>query len=310
MSGRVFVLSCLVAISGSMYSQVGVKTENPKGVFHIDAKSDNSTTPTAAQLANDVIVDENGKTGIGMMPVASDASKLQVNGPATIVNAGETPIDGIGFVLATKDGTGQAKWTKNISITPTIIGVLGHNGPAGQTNSDGSVAVPPHPYTDKQWYPLPPYDTYYKNGYQGKVQDTRVWTGAFITLPPGLWIIQSNILLYAERPDTRVCTLDSRWIRLMWSDEPFETPGQAIDNDHDFSPDILSGRMVSGAIPYGGMFGLAVGTTLMHNKGTTNKTYFLNVCYPTYVCGNWYRLGSAQWSENGIVAFPVTSGED
>ncbi len=295
-------MSCIIAVAGSSYGQVGIKTENPKGVFHIDAKSDNDATPTAAQLENDVVVDGDGKVGIGIEPRTTDAARLQVKGPVTILNAGETPVDGIGYILATKDGSGQAKWTKNVSITPTIIGVLGHNGPIGQNNTDGSIAVPPHPYTDTDYYPVAPYDNSYINGYSGNLNQNKAWTGAFITLPPGLWIIQSNILLYAPT--------GGYWARLMWSDRPL-TGTTASIVESDFSTDILSGRMVSGVVPSDSQFGLAVGTTLMYNTGITPKSYFLNVCFLTGGASStrWTQLGSARWSENAIVAFPVTAAD-
>lgn len=63
------LLTCLCAYS--LHAQVvGVNTTNAQKVFHIDGAKDNATSgvPTAAQLSNDVIIDQNGNMGIGLMP--------------------------------------------------------------------------------------------------------------------------------------------------------------------------------------------------------------------------------------------------
>ncbi|KIC65199.1 hypothetical protein [Chryseobacterium taiwanense] len=59
------------------FSQVGIKTTNPLGVFHIDGSKDNSNTPTETEALNDFIVDSNGKVGIGSV---SPQNKLQIVG--------------------------------------------------------------------------------------------------------------------------------------------------------------------------------------------------------------------------------------
>jgi len=63
--------------SSFLFSQVGINTTNPQGVFHIDGKSTAETTntltgiPTAKQLSDDFIVTGTGATGIGGTPHAS-----------------------------------------------------------------------------------------------------------------------------------------------------------------------------------------------------------------------------------------------
>lgn len=61
----------LLYVPINVYSQVGINTQTPLGVFHIDGKSDNAATPTTLQLANDIIISTNGFIGIGTMPTAS-----------------------------------------------------------------------------------------------------------------------------------------------------------------------------------------------------------------------------------------------
>ena len=66
MKQKILVLA-LLSISLSVYSQVGIKTEKPIGIFNIDGQKDNggSLTPNAAQQLNDVVVLSNGNTGLG-----------------------------------------------------------------------------------------------------------------------------------------------------------------------------------------------------------------------------------------------------
>jgi hypothetical protein len=62
-----------------MFSQVGIGTQNPQGILHIDGAKDNPTSgvPTATQALNDVIVRSTGAVGIG---TTSPTSNLSVNG--------------------------------------------------------------------------------------------------------------------------------------------------------------------------------------------------------------------------------------
>lgn len=70
---KTFTIS-LVLISILSYSQVGINTTNPQGVFNIDGKSSSTTTnpttgiPTPLQLQDDFIVTKTGATGIGTIP--------------------------------------------------------------------------------------------------------------------------------------------------------------------------------------------------------------------------------------------------
>nr|WP_314493629.1 hypothetical protein [uncultured Chryseobacterium sp.] len=71
-------------ISG--YSQVGVNTSNPRGIFHVDGSKDNVDTgnPTAAQQANDFIVTASGSVGVGTaVPNASAILDINVDGLAS-----------------------------------------------------------------------------------------------------------------------------------------------------------------------------------------------------------------------------------
>lgn len=81
MKKTLFLFSILSSILG--YSQVGVNTENPQGIFNIDGRKDNTATgiPTVAQQANDFVVTANGSVGIGTtVPNASAILDINVDG--------------------------------------------------------------------------------------------------------------------------------------------------------------------------------------------------------------------------------------
>ncbi|WP_347216335.1 hypothetical protein [Chryseobacterium sp.] len=66
------VLACILFFySTKTAAQVGFFTSNPSQPLQIDAAKDNGTTPDAAKLSNDVVVDANGNLGIGVVnPIA------------------------------------------------------------------------------------------------------------------------------------------------------------------------------------------------------------------------------------------------
>lgn len=51
---------------GVVLSQTGVLTHKPLHPFHLDAAKDNAVAPIPAQLANDVVVTQEGKLGVGL----------------------------------------------------------------------------------------------------------------------------------------------------------------------------------------------------------------------------------------------------
>ncbi len=67
-----------LSFSGLLFSQVGINTQNPQAVFHVDGEKDNpiSGTPSIAQQANDFVVTKEGNVGIG---TTAPTSKLTIN---------------------------------------------------------------------------------------------------------------------------------------------------------------------------------------------------------------------------------------
>lgn len=67
-------LMCLLSISLSAYSQVGIHTQNPQGALHVDGAKDNAKTgaPTLTQQLNDFTVTPTGNVGIGTITPAAN----------------------------------------------------------------------------------------------------------------------------------------------------------------------------------------------------------------------------------------------
>ncbi len=66
----------------TVYSQIGINTQNPQGTFNIDSKKDNNTTgiPTLQQQSNDFVVTQEGSVGVGTTsPDLSAILELNVN---------------------------------------------------------------------------------------------------------------------------------------------------------------------------------------------------------------------------------------
>lgn len=86
------LLMLLFMVGTTVFGQVGVNTRLPLKSFHIDGKKDNplSTTLTAEQVSNDVVVDEEGRLGLGTL---TPTAKLDVRGNSDL--QGNVNINGV-----------------------------------------------------------------------------------------------------------------------------------------------------------------------------------------------------------------------
>lgn len=118
MKNRFILLTTLFVWStiGISIAQVGINTENPLGVFHIDPKMDTHTTAgLPLNDADDVIVDMSGRLGIG---TASPTATLDLRGTIRINDGTQ----GSGNIYTT-DGTGKGYWDSEFKfkiLTGTI----------------------------------------------------------------------------------------------------------------------------------------------------------------------------------------------
>ena len=134
------ILIVSILICGTLFSQVGVDTRNPQGVFNIDGGKDNPKTGSAhteAQQLNDHTVLANGNVGLGTInPTAK--LEVQTGGTSTSPVPGFKLVDGTqgtdGAVL-TSNAAGVAKWSVLASSKGAILGAV--DGANRTVSSDG-----------------------------------------------------------------------------------------------------------------------------------------------------------------------------
>ncbi|GEN76356.1 hypothetical protein CHA01nite_20960 [Chryseobacterium hagamense] len=131
-----------------MYSQVGINTNNPQAIFHVDGGKDNPATgvPTTAQQSNDFVVTSTGATGIATIAptnklhVVAASNPLRLNG---LVNAQKTDslltVDastGVVRMRSINSISGSSSSTCNPGIKS---GTISHNQPYGCSGYDPGV---------------------------------------------------------------------------------------------------------------------------------------------------------------------------
>lgn len=128
---------CLFSLG---FSQVGIRTNTPIGVFNIDGAKDNagSLTPSPDQQLNDVTVLPNGNVGVGTI---SPTQKLNIQS----VKPGDAPVPGFRledgnqgkdkYLLS--DDNGVATW-KELGSTKSIIN--GSSAKAAVSSDETSVS--------------------------------------------------------------------------------------------------------------------------------------------------------------------------
>jgi hypothetical protein len=74
-----FIIVYAILCSSFAFTQVGINTKNPQGVFNVDGGKDNplTGTPTSIQQVNDFVVTSEGSVGIGTT-VPGSASALDI----------------------------------------------------------------------------------------------------------------------------------------------------------------------------------------------------------------------------------------
>ncbi|NDW10818.1 hypothetical protein [Dysgonomonas sp. 520] len=106
------ILLIFLAVT-ALKAQVGVNTENPQGIFHIDGKRD---TNGNTNVADDVVVTSDGNMGVGTV---SPSNTLEINnGSFKYVNGNQKS----GYVLQS-DADGNADWVIQ-KARRTIVGDL------------------------------------------------------------------------------------------------------------------------------------------------------------------------------------------
>ena len=279
-----------ILISGVAFSQVGVNTSNPQGIFNIDGGKDNPTTGSAhtnAQQLNDFTVTAAGNVGIGKI---APSTKLHITTGGTAATPNATGFrleDGnqnTNFVL-TSDTDGVGTW-KPVAAT-RIVGTIG-----------AGVDVP--------------FIT--ASGVYRK-------TGSYIDLPSGKWEVRVTMLMPVggvpgdANPGGGIMTAND-WV---WLKTTFSTLNQPTIVESQNSIDIEGASLVSNlffgpkSVSSEPKFNMLNGSVIINNTSAASKRYYYyagNTDSQEYTTGSgkatkFYLFGGTNWAENSITAFKV-----
>lgn len=176
------VAACtLLLYSIHIKAQIGINTDNPLALFHIDPKND--TTDSGQNSYDDIVVDNNGSLGLGMIEPLTKLS-IRTSGTATAPVSGLRIKDGSqaeDYLLTATDNIGNANWQKMLPI----------GFQKGVLASNGGITLP-------------------------TVISSGLYTGSTLTLPPGSWIVNVVIILsqITRSPEHDV------WVKTTFSNSP------------------------------------------------------------------------------------------
>lgn len=130
MKKSLLIVLSLFSVYG-LWGQVGINTENPQGVLHIDSKGD---TNGSTNTSDDVIVNSDGNLGVGLLSPAAKVEPL---------NNGTTPLmrivdgtQGVGKILRSDDD-GNASWVN----MPTTDGRVYNVNASAQSFTIGATTL-------------------------------------------------------------------------------------------------------------------------------------------------------------------------
>lgn len=117
----IYIVIISICCFSYTYAQVGINTNSPQGIFHLDAKGNNTSALSATELSDDFVVSSDGNIGIGAMP--STTSNVLINGKLRI-NDGTAAKD---YVLQS-DADGNASWTKLVMGDKSMSWYINNSG--------------------------------------------------------------------------------------------------------------------------------------------------------------------------------------
>lgn len=116
------------------------------------------------------------------------------------------------------------------------------------------------------------------------------FTGTSIALPPGKWLVVTNMLLCKG---TRVGSAENWYLRTSFSDSSSSLKP---------STDIVGSYLVSGNLPANTTYNQITGPLIINNTSGSNKTYYYYVVNfdNTNASGTLIKFGGSEWGENNI----------
>lgn len=176
---KYILYSCTLLINSFAFSQVGIGTTNPQGVFHVDAGKNTIVGGTSSNFSDDLTITATGNVGIGTL---SPSTKLELNsttaGAIKIVDGTE----GVGKVLVS-DAAGVGTWQ---TLPVFKYAVNGSFSPAATIISDNTAT-------------------------QNK------FTNGFIVLNKGRWLVNIGLSIRLNSVDANT-NVNPYWLQLYLSD--------------------------------------------------------------------------------------------
>lgn len=179
---------------GVVFSQVGINTDHPKGIFHIDAKKNNGNTDVPINTTDDVVFNSvrNGwillksyQAHLGVGKIKPEAG-LDINGTMRLENGAE----GNNKILVSKDNLGNATWVAPLS--PIIsVGKINDNKRLPTDETPGDLTEEPLKLTQGKWLVLSKF----------VVRNTRKPSDNTMRPRNNVWIYLKNMTQYPDPTD-------------------------------------------------------------------------------------------------------------
>lgn len=255
----------------------------------MDPLSNNNKTgvPTTTEIEDDIIVDSNGNIGLG-----TTTSKAKID----IKTSGTKAKPVTGFILEdgnqstlkilTSDANGNATW-KYAKPIGAVLGTFSSTGVVVSIDAGLTGTVAGLPLVAR------PGNTFIK-------------TGASIALAPGRWWVKVALYLSAAQSGN---VSEQAWVRTTLMDDASfggKTPGT------QFSADLESSYTLASNNIWKNPGGMIIGSFLLNNKSTGNKTYYLGVGWidnnlgPNTETKTVYRTGMSSSAENVLIAYRIS----
>lgn len=124
-----YTLIFALCFNSFLFSQLGIQTAEPQGIFHVDAAHNN--TPTIQENDDFIVKNTTGNVGVGTL---NPSTKLHINGKITLTDGTQ----GNQKILVSRSN-GQANWVLPALLRPNILGTAPtptsvSSGQTGQTS--------------------------------------------------------------------------------------------------------------------------------------------------------------------------------
>ncbi len=225
--------------SSLFFGQVGIQTDNPQGIFHVDAMKNNS--PVIQENDDFVVKNSTGNVGIGIL---NPDNKLHVNGKIKITDGTE----GNSKILVSRSD-GQARWVLPAILRPNVRGTL----PTSVVTFD--------------------------SGQAGQTSRLYNYSGFSITLPEGKWIVNNcftftNIGGTSAGSGPRV----SYWLRTYLSTNPSNFMALEQNNFTHLGPagsNTAYGGMLNSNTPNPTRIGSIAGSSIIEVTAASQTLYVM-----------------------------------